>query len=72
MIYSFPRKILQKVFRQNSKSNLENFEDIEILRFLEAGYKVKMVKLSGKSMAVDVYDDIKKVETILKKNEKSY
>ena len=71
-IYSFPRKILQKVFRQNSKSNLENFEDIEILRFLEAGYKVKMVKLSGKSMAVDVYDDIKKVETILKKNEKSY
>ena len=31
-----------------------------------------MVKLSGKSMAVDVYDDIKKVETILKKNEKSY
>ena len=26
-IYSFPRKILKKVFRQNSKSNLENFED---------------------------------------------
>ena len=71
-IYSFPRKILKKVFRQNSKSNLENFEDIEILRFLEAGYKVKMVKLSGKSMAVDVPEDIKKVEAILKKNEKSY
>ena len=60
-IYSFPRKILKKVFRQNSKSNLENFEDIEILRFLEAGYKVKMVKLSGKSMAVDVPEDIKKM-----------
>jgi 3-deoxy-manno-octulosonate cytidylyltransferase (CMP-KDO synthetase) len=71
-IYSFPRKILQKVFRHNKKSNLENFEDIEILRFLESGYKVKMVKLSGKSMAVDVFDDIKKVEAIIKKNEKSY
>ena len=46
---------------------MENFEDIEILRFLEAGYKVKMVKLSGKSMAVDVPEDIKKVEAILKK-----
>ena len=70
-IYSFPRKILQKVFRNNSKSNFESFEDIEILRFLEAGYKVKMIKLSGKSMSVDVPDDIKKVEAILKKNEKS-
>ena len=67
MYLFFSRKILKKVFRQNSKSNLENFEDIEILRFLEAGYKVKMVKLSGKSMAVDVPEDIKKVEAILKK-----
>ena len=66
-IYSFPRKILQKVFRCNSKSNLETFEDIEILRFLEAGYKIKMIKLSGKSMAVDVPGDVKKVEEILKK-----
>ena len=70
-IYSFPRKILQKVFRSNSKSNLETFEDIEILRFLEAGYKIKMIELSGKSMAVDVPGDIKKVEVILKRNEKS-
>ncbi len=69
-IYSFPRKILQKVFKYNTKSNLESFEDIEILRFLEAGYKVKMIKLSGKSMAVDVPDDIKKVEAILRRNEK--
>ena len=30
-----------------------------------------MVKLSGKSMAVDVPEDIKKVESILRRNEKS-
>ena len=70
-IYSFPRKILQKVFRYNKKTYLESFEDIEILRFLESGYKIKMVKLSGKSMAVDVPEDIKKVESILRRNEKS-
>ena len=30
-----------------------------------------MIKLSGKSMAVDVPGDVKKVEEILKRNEKS-
>jgi len=70
-IYSYPRNILNKVFKLNKKTKLEKIEDIEILRFLECGYKVKMLKMSGKSMAVDVRSDVYKVESILKKNEKS-
>ncbi len=66
-IYSYPRNILHKVFKLNKKTKLEKLEDIEILRFLESGYKVKMLKMSGKSMAVDVRSDIPKVESILKK-----
>ncbi len=67
-IYSLPRQILHKVFKFNKKSELEKMEDIEILRFLESGYKVKMLKMSGKSMAVDVPQDVNKVEKILRKN----
>tara|TARA_Y100000590_G_C15461056_1_gene916489 strand:+ start:114 stop:845 length:732 start_codon:yes stop_codon:yes gene_type:complete len=66
-IYSYPRNILHKVFKLNKKTELEKIEDIEILRFLESGFKVKMLKMSGKSMAVDVRSDISSVESILKK-----
>ena len=45
---------------------LENLEDIEILRFLEIGKKIKMIKLSSQSYAVDTSDDLKKVEKIFK------
>ena len=45
----------------------EKAEDIEILRFLELDIPVKMVKVSGSSMAVDIKSDIKKVEKKLKK-----
>ena len=65
-IYSFPRKILQKVFRYNKKTYLESFEDIEILRFLELGFKVKMIKMSNKSLAVDNNEDLEKAKIYLK------
>ena len=47
------------------KSALEKLEDIEILRFFDLGIKIKMVKLSSKTLAVDVKSDIKKVEKFL-------
>jgi CMP-2-keto-3-deoxyoctulosonic acid synthetase len=46
---------------------LESIEDLESNRFIELGYKVKMIKMSDKSIAVDTKDDLKKVEKILKK-----
>ena len=52
----------------SKKTPLEDIEDIEILRFLELGYEVKMISLSGSGIAVDVPEDIKKVETYLDEN----
>lgn len=66
-IYSFPRKSLREYTKNKIKTFFENFEDIEILRFLEMGIKVKMVEVSNSSVAVDRPNDIKRVESILKK-----
>lgn len=48
------------------KTRLESIEDIEILRFLELGYPVKMVRVSDSSVSVDIPEDIIRVEKILK------
>ena len=40
-IYSIPKKLL-KIFGKNKKTYFENIVDIEIIRFLELGFKVKM------------------------------
>ena len=52
--------------RLQKKTPLEKIEDIEILRFLELGINVKMIKMSNKSIPVDVHSDLKKVEKIFK------
>ena len=50
------------------KSKIENSEDIEILRFLDLNIPVKMIRVSGRSIAVDVKSDINRVIKFLKKN----
>ena len=61
-IYGFNKKDL-KLFGETSKKAIyENFEDIEILRFFDLEIPIKMVTTSGSSLAVDVPDDIIKVE----------
>lgn len=56
--YIIPKKKLMKFYSFKKKSNLENLEDIEILRFIEMGEKVKMIKLSGSSLSIDTPDDL--------------
>jgi 3-deoxy-manno-octulosonate cytidylyltransferase (CMP-KDO synthetase) len=65
-IYAFSPESLND-FSSLIKTPLETIEDIEFLRFLEIGYKVKMVEVSDSSIAVDVPDDVKKVEEALKR-----
>ena len=48
------------------KSALERIEDIEILRFLEWGKKIRMVKTEPGSLAIDTPEDVIKVEKRLK------
>ncbi len=64
-IYSFPRNIIKSKKISNKKTSLEKIEDIEILRFLENGFKIKMVELSAGSIAVDTPSDLRKVITFL-------
>ncbi len=66
-IYSFPYKCLKDFSSVKKKSLLESIEDLELNRFIEMGYKVKMLKMSDKSLAVDTAADLKKVRKILKR-----
>ena len=67
-IYAFTKDELNKFYEyglENGKSQLEWTEDIEILRFVELGMKVKMVETFGTTQAVDVPDDVDKVLELL-------
>lgn len=67
-IYAFSKENLKYYGKNKVKNCLEDKEDIELLRFLNTKYKIKMVKTSPGSVAVDFPKDIKLVEKIL--NEK--
>ena len=61
-IYCYSKSELKKFASYKKKSTLEKIEDIEILRFLEIGSQVKMLRLSNRSISVDIKADVKKVE----------
>ena len=69
-IYSFPYDALQKFGKKRKKSKIEIIEDIEILRFIEMGIKVKMFEVKQSTIGVDTIEDLKRVEKIIKNNEK--
>ena len=60
-IYAYNFKELKKFNKFNGKSINENLEDIEILRFLDINIPIKMIKVSGGSVSVDVKSDIKRL-----------
>jgi len=60
--YSFPKEALESFSSQRRKTPLEEIEDIEILRFLEMGWEVRMVEMSSESIAVDNPSDVVSVE----------
>ena len=66
-VYAFPKVTLKKFKKQAKKTLLEAEEDIEILRFLELGYEVRMIPLSVDSISVDMPEDVERVK--LKLNE---
>jgi len=64
-IYAFTKNALRAFSARKEKTELENLEDIEILRFLELGYDVRMIELSADSVSVDTPEDVRKVKEIL-------
>ena len=67
-IYSYPRKILLKRNIKNNKYFNEEIEDIEILRFLERGFEIKVILMKKSTQPVDIKSDLIKVKRILLKN----
>lgn len=65
-IYAFSRDELSAFSSFERKGYLERIEDIEILRFLELNIPVRMVKVTGGSKAVDVPEDVRAVEFLLR------
>jgi len=66
-IYAFPKAALIEFSNRKDKTPLEEIEDIEILRFLELGWDIRMVAMSSDSISVDVPEDIDRVEGAIKK-----
>ena len=66
-IYAFTKEELISYKAFGRKSKLEHCEDIEILRFLELDKEILMVETCPGSLAVDVPEDVSKVEEALKR-----
>ena len=66
-MYGFPKKILKKIYGANKKkTRLESIEDIEILRVIENGYKVKMLKVNDNKIAIDTASDLIAAKKLIK------
>lgn len=64
-IYAFPYNSLINYGSVKEKTPLENLEDLELLRLLELGFDIKMIEVSGSSIAVDTPQDLEKVKSII-------
>ena len=60
-ILSFKPAALEK-FSKHPRTILEKIEDIEILRALEIGLKIKTLELKGDSFSIDVEKDYNKAK----------
>lgn len=65
-IYAFTREQLEAYAASGKKAPCEASEDIEILRFLDMGYEVRMIELPGDTLAVDVPSDVELVESAMR------
>lgn len=65
-IYGFSRQHLALFAGHGKKTPLEQLEDIEILRFMELGVPIQLSALTRSTHAVDVPEDIQKVEEALR------
>ena len=63
-IISFKPKSLE-IFAKSKRTTLESVEDIELLRALELGMKIKTLSLRGDSFSVDVHKDFIKASKFL-------
>lgn len=53
--------------KKYGKAKIEAIEDIEILRFIENGYKIQYVEVDSQTVAVDTQKDLEKVRAIVRR-----
>ncbi len=58
-------------FSQTPRGMVEGIEDIEMLRFIENGKKVKFIEVNSDTVAVDVPEDVNKVIDVMKKGKEN-
>ena len=69
-VYGFKPEALQfycDYGMKYGKAKIESIEDIEILRFIENGYKVQYIEVDSETVAVDTPKDLEKVCKIMRK-----
>lgn len=70
-VYGFKPEALRffcEYGKQYGKAKIESIEDIEILRFIENGYKVQYIEVDSDTIAVDTKNDLEKVREIIKEH----
>lgn len=64
-LYAYTKDFLF-TFRNLAKSSLENVEQLEQLRVLENGYKIKIIETDIETIGVDTPEDLLRVEELFK------
>ena len=64
LIYTFSAL---EFFNNTKKGKLEKIEDVNEIRFIENGKKVKMIKANSHSLSVDTPKDLEKVRSLIEK-----
>ena len=67
-VYGFKPNAL-KFFCNSERGKIESIEDIEILRFIESGYKVQYIEVESETVAVDTPNDLEKVRKIMEEKQ---
>ena len=65
-LYAFSKEELNQYYRSDKRSKLEYFEDVEILRFIDIGIKIKMIAFNDYYPSIDTIEDLNKVKQLLK------
>ena len=68
-VYGFKPDVLKfycDYGKKYGKAKVEAVEDIEILRFIENGYKVQFIEVDSDTVAVDTEKDLEKVRNLMK------
>ena len=63
-VYAFKREILLK-YGELEMGPLEKAEEIELLRLIEHGYKIRISEVASETVAVDTYKDLERVRNYI-------